>query len=178
MAKQHKLADGRTLTIRDVLVEEAGAVLQYLEAISNESDFLSFGPGEFGFSEDQERQLIQQYHAASNQLFIAGCLGDECVSLLSFTGGNRPRNRHTGEFGMSVRKDHWRLGIGSAMLDSLIDWARGTEVVRKLNLRVRTDNDRAISLYKRKGFVTEGTIRKDVLLQGRFFDHYWMGLEL
>jgi RimJ/RimL family protein N-acetyltransferase len=79
---------------------------------------------------------------------------------------------------MSVRKQYWGLGIASAMLDSLVGWARGTEVVKKINLRVRTDNTRAISLYEWKGFVTEGTIRKDVMVQGRYFNHYWMGLEL
>jgi len=160
------------------VVDDAGAVLQYVEAISRESDFLSFGPGEFGRSEDQERQEIREHYEALNRFFIAGCIDDALVSLLTFRGGHRPRNRHAGEFGMSVRKDCWGLGIGSAMLDSLVVWARGTEVVKKINLRVRTDNSRAISLYERKGFVTEGTIRKDVLVQGQYFDHYWMGIEL
>ena len=79
---------------------------------------------------------------------------------------------------MSVRKRYWGHGIGSLMLDTLIDWARGTGIVKKINLRVRTDNQRAISLYARKGFANEGTIRKEMLLDGRYFDHHWMGLEL
>jgi RimJ/RimL family protein N-acetyltransferase len=45
-------------------------------------------------------------------------------------------------------------------------------------LRVRTDNQRAILLYERKGFAKEGTIRKEILLDGKYFDHHWMGLEL
>ena len=79
---------------------------------------------------------------------------------------------------MSVRKRYWGLGIGSLMLDTLIDWAKGTQIVKKINLRVRTDNERAIALYERKGFVIEGTIRKQVFLDGTYFDHYWMGMEL
>ena len=64
------------------------------------------------------------------------------------------------------------------MLDTLIDWARDTEIVKKINLRVRTDNQRAIALYERKGFIREGTIRKEVFLDSHYLDHHWMGLEL
>jgi RimJ/RimL family protein N-acetyltransferase len=79
---------------------------------------------------------------------------------------------------MSVRKQYWGFGIGSLMLDALIGWARDIQIVKKINLRVRTDNQRAILLYKRKGFVIEGTIHKEILLDGKYFDHHWMGLEL
>jgi RimJ/RimL family protein N-acetyltransferase len=79
---------------------------------------------------------------------------------------------------MSVRKQYWGLGIGSLMLDTLIEWARANQIVKKINLRVRTDNQRAIRLYERKGFVIEGTSRKEILFYGSYFDHHWMGLEL
>ena len=64
------------------------------------------------------------------------------------------------------------------MLDALIDWARGTGIMTKINLRVRTDNQRALALYERKGFVIEGRIRKQILLEGKYYDRHWMGLEL
>jgi RimJ/RimL family protein N-acetyltransferase len=51
-------------------------------------------------------------------------------------------------------------------------------VITKIDLRVRTDNQRAIELYQRKGFTIEGTIRKAIWIDGRYYDHYWMGLEL
>ena len=79
---------------------------------------------------------------------------------------------------MSVRKDCWGLGVGSRLMDTLIDWATESNEVTKLNLRVRTDNERAIALYRRKSFAIEGTIRKDFLIDGKYFDHYWMGREL
>ena len=64
------------------------------------------------------------------------------------------------------------------MLDALIGWARRNGIVKKINLRVRTDNQRAIQLYERKGFENEGTIHKEMLLGNTYFDHHWMGLEL
>jgi RimJ/RimL family protein N-acetyltransferase len=64
------------------------------------------------------------------------------------------------------------------MVDALVDWARATGFVTKINLRVRTDNPRAIALYKRKGFVIEGTISREMFLDGKYYSHHWMGLEL
>jgi [ribosomal protein S18]-alanine N-acetyltransferase len=59
---------------------------------------------------------------------------------------------------MAVASDHWGRGIGSALLEALLDEAarRGyTEVF----LEVRTDNDRAQRLYRRYDF-TEIGIRR------------------
>ena len=176
--RKHELKNGRVLLIREVAVNDARAVLDYVKGISGESDFLSFGPGEFELAESEEEDFIRKCRASDNQLFILGSIDDTIVATLNFSGGRRPRVRHSGEFGMSVRKQYWGLGIGSLMLDTLIAWARDTQIVKKINLRVRTDNQRAIRLYERKGFVIEGTIRKEILLDGSYFDHHWMGLEL
>ena len=175
---KHELKNGRVLWIREVTVEDARALLDYVQAISGESDFLSFGPGEFELTEPEEVEFIRKCLAADNQLYILGLIDETIVATLTFSAGSRPRLRHSGEFGMSVRKQYWGLGIGSLMLDTLIDWARRSQIVKKINLRVRTDNQRAIRLYEGKGFVQEGTIRKAILLGGTYYDHYWMGLEL
>lgn len=176
--RTYELKNGRLLLIREVWVEDARALLDYVERISGESDFLSFGPGEFELTEPEEEEFIRKCLASDNQLYILGSIDDTIVATLHFSAGRRPRVRHSGEFGMSVRKQYWGLGIGSLMLDTLIEWARDTQVVKKINLRVRTDNQRAILLYEGKGFVKEGTIRKEILLDGNYFDHHWMGLEL
>ena len=172
------LKNGRVLLIREAAADDARAVLDYVEAVSGESDFLSFGPGEFELTEAEEADFLRRCRDSENQVFILGLIAGEIVGSLVFSAGRRPRVRHSGEFGMSVRKRFWGLGIGSLMLDTLIDWARGTQIVKKINLRVRTDNERAIGLYERKGFVREGTLRKQVFLDGTYFDHHWMGLEL
>ncbi len=172
------LRDRRMLLVGDAQVEDARAILEYVEEISGESDFLSFGPGEFGLSESEERDVLRKYQELENHLFILGLIEDRIITSLSFSAGHRPRNRHSGEFGMSVRQEYWGLGIGSFMLDALIEWARNRGIVRKINLRVRTDNQRAIQLYERKGFVNEGTIHKEIRLGDSYFDHHLMGLEL
>lgn len=177
-ARSHELKNGCVLLIREAMPEDARAVLDYVEAVSGESDFLTFGPGEFDLTEAQEADFLRRCYDSDNQIYLVGSIADQIVSTLSFAAGRRPRVRHSGEFGLSVRKEYWGLGIGSFMLDALIDWARATQVVKKINLHTRTDNQRAIALYLRKGFVIEGTVNRGIFLHGEYFDHYLMGLEL
>ena len=136
------------------------------------------GPGEFQLGEAEEADYLRTCQVSEHQLYLLGLLQGAIVATLSFSTGRRTRVRHCGEFGMSVRQAHWGQGIGSWMLDALLDWAKGTGSVTKINLRVRTDNQRAIRLYESKGFFGEGTIRKAVFLDGKYFDHHCMGLEL
>jgi RimJ/RimL family protein N-acetyltransferase len=178
LAQHHLMENGQVLCIREATAQDAAAVLDHVHAISAETDFLSFGPGEFDIPLDRERDILQNYHEADNQLYLVGQLDDQIVSTLSFSGGHRPRVRHTGEFGVSVRQAYWGRRIGSLMLDALLDWARDTRIITKINLRVRTDNHRALALYLRKGFALEGTIRKAIWIDGTYHDHHWMGLEL
>lgn len=177
-ARECRLNHNQVFTIRQASPLDARALLDYVEAISGESDFLSFGPGEFELTEAEEERVLRRFHEADNQVYLVGLVDGEIVSTISFGAGSRPRTRHSGEFGMSVRKAYWGLGIGSWMLDALLDWARGTGIVTKVNIRVRTDNQRAIALYRRKGFVHEGTIRREVCLDGQYYDHHCMGLAL
>ena len=62
--------------------------------------------------------------------------------------------------------------------DALLDWATKTRIITKINLRVRTDNRRAIQLYESKGFALEGTIRREFLIDGKYYDHHWMGIDM
>jgi RimJ/RimL family protein N-acetyltransferase len=176
--RKHQFRNGLVLVIREAVPEDARALLDYVESISGESDFLSFGPGEFKLTEEEEAEFLQRCRDTDNQLYLVGLVDDKLVSTLTFSGGRRPRLRHSGEFGVSVRKQYWGLGIASLMVDTLIAWARESGIVKKIDLRVRTDNQRAVSLYQRKGFVIEGTIRKEIFLDDQYFDHHWMGLEL
>ena len=174
----HHIADGRTLLIREATELDARALLDYVEAISGESEYLSFGPGEFELTEPEEESILRRYHESENHVYLVGLVDGAIVAALTFAGGRRPRLRHAGDFGLSVRKQWWGLGIGSLLVDALLDWARGTGIVKKVNLRVRTDNQRAIALYEHRGFAIEGTIRREIYLDGEYYDHHWMGLEL
>jgi RimJ/RimL family protein N-acetyltransferase len=62
-------------------------------------------------------------------------------------------------------------GIGTTLLRDLLDWAERDTRVTKIELRVRSTNNRAVALYRKVGFVEEGLFRRRLRLDdGTFLD--------
>ena len=59
-ARKHQVRNGQVLVIREAVPEDARALLNYVEAVSGESDFLTFGPGEFELTEEQEADFLRE----------------------------------------------------------------------------------------------------------------------
>ena len=173
-----KIKDGRELIIRKAETEDAIKLTEYMMAIPNESDFLTFGGNELNFTPEIEGKIINSMKDKDNSIMLLAVIDGEIAGNCTFRGGERKRTRHTGEFGITVRKPYWGMGIGSLLMEALICWAEDTEIIRKINLRVRNDNKKAIKLYEKFGFEREGIIRRDFLINGRFYDSILMGLLL
>lgn len=89
-----------------------------------------------------------------------------------------PENAHVlGIFGFAVHPAARGRGIGSRLLAAAEDVARrrGT---RKLMLRVLSHNEVARRLYERHGFVVEGVLREEFLIEGRYVDDIVMAKHL
>lgn len=88
---------------------------------------------------------------------------------------DRPTMAHGGVLGVGVLLEHRGRGIGSALIRAAIDSAKAAGLTR-IELTVRENNDRAIALYERLGFVREGLKRKAVRIDGNYEDLVCMGL--
>jgi len=178
MAQYATLKNNLQLTLRCAEPGDAEQLLAYVNQIAGESENITFGPGEFGLSVEEERVFLQQAAASPTSLYLIAEVAGEIAGTLTFSTGKRLRMRHAGEFGMSVLRKYWNFGIGSRMLAYLIEWARQSGTIRKINLRVRVDNLPAIHLYEKFGFVQEGRNTREFYLHGQFVDSYLMGLQL
>ncbi len=172
------LEDGRTVLIRRARPEDAGPVLEYLRKVGSETMNLTFGAEGPGLTEAEEREYLARLAASDNSLAVVAVVGDEIVGSLTFDGGRRARLRHAGEFGISVAQAYAGQGIGKALIAYMLSWAEQGGVVRKINLKVRADNEPAIRLYERMGWVLEGRTTRDTLIDGEFNDCLLMGREV
>ncbi len=168
--------DGAAVHIRRATPGDAAPLLGYLRLVGGESAFLSFGSEGPPLTEVEERSHLARMEMADNAFLLIAEWHDEIVGHISFAGGNRPRTRHVGEFGITVTGSCQRIGLGRRLLELLIDWATKGGVIRKINLLVRTDNHRAVRLYESLGFTVEGRKRRDVCIDGDFHDALLMGL--
>jgi putative acetyltransferase len=125
---------------------------------------------------DERRYLraIRRYpHAA---VFVAED-GDRIVGRLSIARDQHPASRHVADLGLMVAASHRRRGIGTALLDAAVRWARAGGV-RKLELHVFPWNEAAIKLYENYGFIREGLRRGHYRRGDDYVDAIVMAYEL
>ena len=84
------------------------------------------------------------------------------------------RQRHTAGVGIMVHADYQGRGIGRALMESLLDIADNWLMLKRVELSVFTDNERAVRLYKSLGFVVEGTKKYAAVKNGVHADEYLM----
>jgi L-phenylalanine/L-methionine N-acetyltransferase len=106
---------------------------------------------------------------------LLACVESEVVGQLGLhTFPNHYRRRHVGQIGMAVRDDWQGKGAGSALMQAAVDFADKWLNLSRLELEVYTDNEPAIRLYKKSGFVIEGTLRQFGYRDGQYVDVYAM----
>jgi len=173
-----KLKSDSILKVRLAQPSDAEPIIDYVKAVGDESDFLTFSGSEFNKTIEEEQAIIQDHIDTINKIFILGEIDGEIVSILNAGGKQKPRLRHVVEFGISVRREHWGKGIGGHMIKYLLEWGRANTVVKKINLMVVEHNLGALHLYEKIGFVREGRLRKDFFEGGKYYDGIAMGIEV
>ena len=162
---------------RPAAPSDAAQLLEYLKQIGGETDNLTFGANGIPFTVEQEAALLEQIAASSNRRFFLALDGDRIVGNACVDGFGNPRFRHRCNLAISVLRDYWGRGIGTCLMERMLDFARqiGVELA---SLEVRSDNERAKALYRKFGFQSFGTFPRYFKINGRYFDVDCMTLEL
>ncbi len=164
------------IKIEPVCPEDAEALLAYLKQIGGESDNLTFGAEGIPFTAEQERVHLQSVADSEDDIQLIVKQGDTIVADASLRRMPR-RMHHRAEIGISVAKAYWGQGIGSALMEALISFARERGICQ-LNLEVRSDNERAIRLYEKFGFRKLVTFPAFFRVNGQDVDFDLMNLDL
>jgi ribosomal protein S18 acetylase RimI-like enzyme len=111
---------------------------------------------EFTGTDEWQAKIIRKLNSSSNSRFLAARIGPRIVGALSISGGEHDRLMHRGEIEIFVDSDCRGMGVGRALMEAAITWAKANPILDKLSLHVFGDNTRAIALYQRFGFIIEG----------------------
>lgn len=82
--------------------------------------------------------------------------------------------RHSGSIGIMVHKDYQNKGVGTALINAIIDIADNWLMLVRLELTVFEDNEVAIHLYEKLGFAKEGLKRFAGIRNGKYVNEYMM----
>jgi len=173
------LKNGAALVVRKPGADDAGRMIGLMTAVDAQTRFLAREPGEFDYTEEQERELILKRSGDPFSHWVVGTIDGRFVAGCD-TRRVRARKRfaHRASLGILVLKDYWRLGIGRILIRDSIRWCRemGFE---QLELDVVANNHAALSLYLSEGFeITGRNINALKYRDGSYADEYVMRLPL
>ena len=150
------LKDGRTCRLRNGTEQDAQAVLVNFILTHTQTDWLLTCPDEISFTEEGEAQYLREKTGSENEVEIVAELDGKIVGTAGIDRiGKQEKLKYRAEFGISVDKAFWSLGIGRALAQACIECAKAAGYVQ-LELSVVADNSNAIRLYESLGFVEYG----------------------
>ena len=165
-----------TIEIREARAQDAEALLAYVKRIGGESDNLTFDGNGFPITVEQEQRFLENVHSDPGSIHLIALKDGKIIADGSLSGFPR-RMSHRADLGISVVRDEWNHGIGSMLMERLIDFAKDSGI-ELINLEVRADNESAIHLYEKYGFRSIGTSPAYFKIGEQYFDFVLMVLDL
>lgn len=156
--KETTLRDGTPCLLCSPTAADAAPMLDYLRTVCGETDNLLRYPDEVTVTVEQEERFLTERLESERSVMIAAVVDGQLVGNagLDAPGSNAYRIRHRASMGISIRKDYWGKGLGSLLMEAVIECAERAGYTQ-LELEVLATNERAIALYKKHGFVIYGT---------------------
>ena len=153
---KHLTKDGRYFSIRQPNQADAESIIQYSKILFASTDQLLTTVEEYIMTVDEEKKWINESLQNPSKLVLIAELNNQIIGLLFFTAQMKKKNSHTGEFGVSVHPTYQYIGVGRALIETLLIWSNNNNQIEKVFLNVLATNVNAIKLYKNMGFIEEG----------------------
>lgn len=147
------------------------AEAEYATALAQEG-LLAAQPHEIPVS-----AYVNKIRALSDRgLYVVLEVGGKIVGHLILEPLGLRSIEHVVQLTIVIHPGHTDRGFGRVLMQHGIEWARGSEQIEKIELRVRSTNLRAIHLYESLGFEREGVMKRRIKLSNRYADDICMAL--
>lgn len=149
----------------------------------------SFKEAPYAFSESYEDEQLRSLESFEQELHIDGeplnkfALGafnaqQNLIGFARFRRDQRSKAQHKSMvFGMYVHPEYRKLGVGKALLLHLIEHAKSLDGLEQIHLwALKSTYSDASKFYAKLGFRTQGTVEKDLLINGNYVDAEYLVL--
>ena len=156
-----------SLRIRDIKIEDYKEISKIRKMPGVMENILS--------NKDEEEELIKEkiINRGKNQYWYVAEENGKVIGLGILMNHGNLRKKHVGVITLMVNSDNQNKGVGSILMDKLINLSESLNIIR-LELCVFRDNYKAINLYKKFGFKEEGIKVKSALKNGEYADEIMM----
>jgi RimJ/RimL family protein N-acetyltransferase len=143
-----------TVVVRTARPNDASALVELGDEVGREPEGWLIASAGWRTIGDERRYLRAVRRLPDAAVLVADDDG-RIVGRLSIARDQHPASKHVADLGLMVAASHRRRGIGRALLEAAVEWAREAGV-SKLELHVFPHNEPAIRLYEEFGFEREG----------------------
>ncbi len=151
------LKNGKPCLLRTAEECEAEMLLDYLKATSAETPYMIREPEEIRTSVEEEVEFIRKNRENPRALHLLAFVDGKFAGSCSFAPrSERTRMRHRCNVGISLYRESWGMGVGTALMGEILAGAKAAGF-EQAELDVVSSNAPAIALYKKMGFETAGT---------------------
>ena len=161
------------VVIRPITLRDIEAFSHVTGAVMRERQYMAFLDA---FPIDEAAAFVARNLRLGNPQLVADD-GGTVVGWCDIRRETIPVYAHCGHLGMGLLPDYRGRGIGERLIRASIDAARAAGFER-IELSVYGRNDRAAALYRKVGFVYEGTRVRGKKVDGEYDDVHLMGLIL
>jgi RimJ/RimL family protein N-acetyltransferase len=164
------------ITVRHAEPGDAAELITLAAAVGRE-------PGDWLLTTDtwrsvaDERRYLRAVRRHADAAVLVALDADRIIGRLSIARDPHPASAHVADLGLMVAASYRRRGVGRALLDAAVAWARRA-AVSKVELHVFPWNEPAIQLYEAYGFEREGLRRGHYLRDGVAVDALLMAYHL
>ncbi|MDQ3247679.1 MAG: GNAT family N-acetyltransferase [Chloroflexota bacterium] len=124
-------------------------------------------------------KIVERLQNTADRMTLGALVERELVGFVSFVRYVGQKTRHRAMLAaMYVMPERRGQQIGAALLDQVIDYARGLADLEEIILAVTVGNPSARRLYATAGFVASHIEARYIKLDEQYYDIEWMTLRL
>jgi len=171
---KHTTKLGNEIVIREAKLSDDKGLIDCIKSYLK-SSFIPLTPEEFNPTKEEHENWINKFLNGKNNLLLIAEYNGQIIGNIDLTIHHRKMLSHTGFVGMGIHEDWQNQGIGTLLLDRAIEWSDNQTEIELLWLQAFGNNEKGISIYKKKGFIEDGR-QKDFIkkLEGEYIDNVIM----
>ena len=136
---------------------------------------LKSDPIAFGKSYEEEITLSKKEWEKRIKNALFALLNDKPIGMIVYIIDNQQKTKHVANiFGTYVKKEYRGQDIGKKLIESAILLIKKNKNVIKIKIAVNPEQKAALKLYKKYGFKPIGLLKKELCINGKFYDELIM----
>lgn len=134
------LKNGKYVLIREAQLQDAPAILSMVKNYLDNSPYIPKSSSEFHTTVIEEETWIQSFLDSKNSLLLVAEFENQLIGNIDLTGNKRQVMQHNALVGMGMLIEWRNQGLGSALMQAAIDWAKSNPMLENLQLEVYAEN--------------------------------------